>query len=256
MEDCIGRRDGACRQIVVTGFHGLWRAFEDPELHRALNSADLWVPDGIAPVWVARLKGFRGAQRLPGAELMEAFFARADQKGFSSFFYGDSVETLDALAQRLESRHPGHRIAGTFSPPFRELSEDEERQHVEMINAARPDVLWLGLGMPKQDLWIYRNRHRLHVPVAVGVGAGFRFIAGTVGRAPGWVGRMGLEWLWRLAQEPRKCWRRCFVEGPQFVWHVGLELAKTNGDGRRFTDRGAAVYDGRDRERRGGLGRG
>jgi N-acetylglucosaminyldiphosphoundecaprenol N-acetyl-beta-D-mannosaminyltransferase len=224
MVEYVRCKDGRCRQVVVTGFHGLWEAHKNPELHRVLNAADLWVPDGIAPVWVARLRGHRGVQRVPGAELMDAFFARADKAGFSGFFYGDSDSTLAALRTALVQKYPGHRIAGTFSPPFRPLSDDEEAEHVRMINESGADVLWLGLGLPKQDLWIGRNLHRLRVPLAVGVGAAFRFLAGTVERAPGWVGRMGLEWLWRLAREPGKCWRRCVVDGPCFVWCVSLEL--------------------------------
>jgi len=96
---------------------------------------------------------------------------------------------------------------------------------VRMINEARPDVLWVGLGLPKQERWIYEHKGRLNVSVAVGVGAGFRFISGQLSRAPSWMGEHGLEWLWRLIQQPKRCWRRCLVDGPQFLWHVGLEMA-------------------------------
>jgi len=224
MDQRIEHPDGRCHQVVVTGFHGIWEAYRDPVFMALLNGADLWVPDGIAPVWVARLKAGGRAERIPGADLMDAFFRIADSRGYSSFFYGDSGATLSALRDRLQHEYPGHRVVGTFSPPFRPLSETEETAHVEMINRAAPDVLWVGLGLPKQEMWIARNRDRLHVPLAVGVGAAFRFLAGKVKRAPALVGRTGLEWLWRLVHEPRKCWRRCLVDGPQFLWHVGLEL--------------------------------
>ncbi len=224
MEGWIAARDGQCRRVVVTGFHGIWEAHKHPDVKSVLNSADLWVPDGIAPVWVARLRGFRGVQRIPGADLMRAFFERANEKGYSSFFYGDTEQTLDALRKRLERDYPNHRVAGTFSPSFGAVPHEEDEAHVRMINDARPDVLWVGLGLPKQERWIFDHQRRLQVPVAAGVGAAFGFLSGRVKRAPAWLGRCGLEWLWRLAHEPGKLWRRDLLDGPRFLGHVFLEL--------------------------------
>lgn len=215
----------SCRRITVTGFHGLWAAHQDRELRGILNSAELWVPDGIAPVWLARLKGHRCVGRATGADIMHEFFCRADQRGYRSYFYGDTDRTLAALRSRLERDFPGHEVAGAFSPPFRPLSAEEDEQIIAQINAAKPDVLWVGLGMPKQDRWIFERLDRLKVPVAIGVGAAFAFVAGTVERCPEWVGQAGLEWLYRLLKEPKKLWRRDFVDGPRFLFHVGLELA-------------------------------
>lgn len=226
IEGWIDRPDGTCHQIVVTGFHGLWEASKDPELQRVLNAADLWVPDGIAPVWIARSRGHRGAVRLSGGELMQAVFERGAARGTRHYFYGDTVEVLDALQHRIESKWPGNRVVGAVSPPFRDLSPSEVEAYVDAINVARPDVLWVGLGMPKQDLWIHEHAGRLQVPVAIGVGAAFAFVAGTVRRAPAWVGRAGLEWAYRLVQEPRKCWRRSLVEGPQFIYRVLREESR------------------------------
>jgi N-acetylglucosaminyldiphosphoundecaprenol N-acetyl-beta-D-mannosaminyltransferase len=224
LEDWIRRR-GPCRQVVVTGFHGLWEAHRDPRLKAILNAADLWIPDGIAPVLIARIKGVRPVRRTPGAEVMEAFFERAAERGYSSFFLGDTESTLAALRERIGSRYPRHRIAGTLSPPFRALTADEDEEIVRRINEARPDVLWVGLGTPKQDRWIREHKERLDVPVAAGVGAAFRFLSGRVRRAPSWMGDAGLEWLWRLFHEPRKLWRRVFWDGPQFLAHAALDLA-------------------------------
>ena len=221
----IAGRGTTCHRVVVTGFHGIWEAHKDAGFKAVLNSADLWAPDGIAPVGIAKLKGFRGAERTPGADIMRAFFELADKKGYSSFFYGDTDETLRALKKNIEREYPGHRIAGVFSPPFRPLTPEEDEQVVSMINNARPDVLWVGLGLPKQDRWIFERKDRLKVPVAIGVGAAFLFLSGRVKRVPGWVGRNGLEWVWRFIKEPKKLWRRDLIEGPQFVWHVLLELA-------------------------------
>jgi len=153
-----------------------------------------------------------------------AFFERANSKGYSSFFYGDTDETLAALRERLEREYSNHKVAGTFSPPFGAVSPEEDEAHVRMINDARPDVLWVGLGTPKQDRWIFEHQERLRVPVAVGVGAAFGFLSGRVKRAPAWIGRCGFEWLWRLAREPKKLWRRDLLDGPRFLFHVALEL--------------------------------
>ena len=213
-----------CRRIVVTGFHGIFEAHKNPDFKSVLNSADLWVPDGIAPVWIARLKGNRGVVRTPGAEIMQAYFKLADENGYSSFFYGDTEETLANLKRRLQADYPGHTIAGVFSPPFRSLTETEDNNIIQMINNSRPDVLWVALGMPKQDRWIFEHLDRLRVPIAVGVGAAFSFISGDVKRVPEWIGRFGLEWLWRLSREPKKLWKRDFVDGPMFLFNVFLEL--------------------------------
>jgi len=217
VEDWIAQADGRCKQAVVTGFHGLWVAHEDPDYRRLLRQADLFCPDGIAPIWLSRLHGRPLPQRTPGAEILDAFFRRAAASGYSSYFYGDSDETLVALRARISERYPGAQIAGAFSPPFRKLSEEEEVAHVAAINASGADILWVGLGLPKQDQWIARNLPRLTTKVAIGVGAAFAFQANKVSRAPKWLGDAGFEWVWRLAAEPKKMWKRDFRDGPKFV---------------------------------------
>lgn len=214
-----------CRQIVVTGFHGTWESHKNPELKKIFNSAELWVPDGIAPVLVGRIKGMKNIDRTPGQDILKAYLERADVNGCRSFFYGDTDDTLKSLHSNLERDFPGHIVAGMYSPPFRAMSKEEDEEIVSMINDARPDVLWVGLGCPKQDQWIYDHKDRLQVPVAIGVGAVFRFQAGIVERVPEWIGRLGFEWAWRFIKEPKKLWRRDLLEGPRFVWHVLLELA-------------------------------
>lgn len=212
-----------CRRIVVTGFHGLWEAYKDPTLRHILNSADLWVPDGIAPVWVARLRGVPDKGRTPGADIMRAYLNRAGTMQYSSYFYGDTEATLATLRERLTELFPGHRIVGMCSPPFRSLTPDEEERVLLEINSSGADVLWVALGAPKQDRWIWENRGRLRVPVAIGVGAAFQFLAGKVPRCPDWIGRMGLEWAFRLLKEPRKLWRRDLIEGLRFVFYAVLD---------------------------------
>lgn len=225
MDEWIQNRSGRCRQMVVTGFHGLWEAYQRPEFRRILNGADLWVPDGIAPVWVARLKGKRNVTRTPGMEVLKDFLALANERGYRSFFYGDTEDTLQRLTVNLERDYPGHKVVGTYSPPFRALTPEEDEAIVQMINDARPDVVWVGLGLPKQDIWVHAHKARLNAAFAVGVGAAFGFMAGKVRRCPDWLGNHGLEWAYRFAMEPRKLWRRDLLDGPRFLWHVGLELA-------------------------------
>lgn len=225
MERWIRNRDGQCRRITVTGFHGLWEAYQDAGLRAVLNGADLWVPDGIAPVWAARLRRHRNVGRVPGMDIMREFFRRANVSGYSSYFYGDTEPTLFKLREQVSDSWPGHRIAGMLSPPFRAMTKEEDRETIERISSSGADVLWVGLGAPKQERWIHERMHRLKVPVAIGVGAAFRFIAGTVQRCPDWLGRIGFEWAYRFAREPGKLWRRDLVDGPRFLYHVGLELA-------------------------------
>lgn len=217
VEAWIRRRDGGCRSVVATGFHGLWVGHQDAAFQAVLNSADLFCPDGIAPVWLSRLQGRPLPARVPGGDLMGALLRRAGEKCYRSYFYGDTDETLDALCQTIAADFPGAGVAGRRSPPFRALSEAEEAEHVATINASGADILWVGLGCPKQERFIARNKHRLAVPVAIGVGAAFRFQAGLVPRAPRWLGDAGFEWAWRLAAEPRKMWRRDVTDGPRFL---------------------------------------
>lgn len=213
-----------CRQVVNTGFHGIWQGFRDPHYRDVLASADFWVPDGIGIALVARCQRHR-APRIGGPDFVEALLKRAVIKGYRNFFFGDTEETLAALDSVLRVKFPGLQIVGMLSPPFRAVTAEEDQQHMQAINGSGADVLWVGLGCPKQDLWIHEHRDRLRVPVAVGIGAIFRFLGETVPRAPRVVQHIGLEWAWRLLQEPKKCWRRCFIDAPQFLYHVGLELS-------------------------------
>lgn len=226
IEHWLRMRDGRCHQVIATGFHGLMEAHKNPGIRSVFNGADLWVPDGIAPVWLARLRGHCDAVRAPGAEIMQEFLKRAEDKHYSSYFYGDTEQTLTALRGTVARNYPGHRVAGAYSPPFRPLTPFEEAAIVKRINAAQPDILWVALGMPKQDIWIHDRRKSLNVPVAIGVGAAFAFVAGTVPRCPEWMGRAGFEWVYRLLKEPGKVWRRDLLDGPRFLFHAAIEFLR------------------------------
>jgi len=220
IETWIQEQSNRCKFVVATGFHGVWEAQKNLGFRNVLNSADLFCPDGIAPVWLSRIMGEPLNGRVPGPDLLAAFVSVANIKGYSSFFLGDTPETLAALTTKIKDRYPGHRIAGTLSPPFRALTEDDNQAILDMIHEAKPDVLWVAFGLPKQELWIFEHLKRLDIPVAIAVGAAFGFLSGKVKRAPLWMGGAGFEWLWRLAHEPRKLWHRDFVEGPRFLAHA------------------------------------
>jgi len=224
MESWIEERD-KCRCVVATGMHGVMEARRDPQFKNIVNSADLFVPDGMSLVWVARRRGFPLRRRVSGPDLMWEFLKLAETKGYSSYFYGDTTQTLKALSTRLKESLPNLQIAGIHSPPFRELTMEERDLEIQNINSSGADVVWVGLGLPKQERWIFDRLNELEVPIAVGVGAAFKFLSGHVQRAPGWMGNSGLEWLWRFGQEPRRTWRRVMIDGPKFIGHVVLELS-------------------------------
>lgn len=219
---CIDRQ--RCRWIVVADMHAAIAAHQSMEFRCMLDQADLIVPDGIGLVRVAQCKGASIQGRVAGTDLMNAFFARTKSMDVSHFFLGDTEETLKRLTTKLERTYTGLTIAGTCSPPFRPLTSVEDEAIVHMINQASPDVLWVALGLPKQERWIFEHRHRLNVPLVLGVGAAFKFLAGTVRRAPERVGHLGFEWLWRFAHEPRRLWRRVMIDAPQFVGLASLDV--------------------------------
>ena len=210
--------------VVNTGMHGIMEAHKDPSIASVLNAADLLAPDGILAIIVARFYGYRLRKQDTGPDLLWRFSEIANRKGYKYFFYGDTAETLELLSANLTSEFRDLKIVGYQSPPFRPLTQEEDEAMVATINQAKPDVLWVGLGMPKQEKWIFEHRHALKVPVVVGAGASFKFISGTVPRAPTLVCNLGFEWLWRLAQEPRRGWRRVVLDAPQFVVLVFLQL--------------------------------
>jgi len=213
------------RWIVVADMHAIFEAHKQPAFGAMIRQADLTVPDGISLIKVARRKGVPLRTRVAGTDLMKAFFKHTQGSGLTHYFYGDTPRTLTQLGLKLRDEFPGTAIAGWHSPPFRPMTAQEDEAIIREINRAGPDVLWVGLGLPKQEQWIYEHLDRLEVPLILGVGAAFKFLAGTVQRAPAWVGELGLEWLWRFACEPRRLWKRIMIEGPQFVGLVALELA-------------------------------
>ena len=188
----------------------------DDELRRIHETAGLVTPDGMPLVWIAHLLGHSHVERVYGPDLLLACCERSILRGYRHFFYGGAPGVGECLAARLGARFPGLSVAGLFSPPFRPLSADEDGALVDCINAARPDIVWVGLSTPKQERWMAAHVGRLDAPVLIGVGAAFDFHAGVKRQAPRWMQRSGLEWSFRLAMEPRRRWRRYLRNNPAF----------------------------------------
>jgi len=211
------------RYICVRDVHGVMKSQRDDALRRIHNAAGLVTPDGMPLVWLSWLKGFRHVERVYGPDLMLACCQFSITRGYRHFFYGGGEGVAERLASRLKERFPGLAITGTFSPPFRPLEPDEDEEAVRYINQARPDIVWVGLGTPKQELWMRAHVGRLTAPVLVGVGAAFDFHAGVKPQAPRWIQRAGLEWLFRMLAEPRRLGPRYLLNNPWFVWEVFLQ---------------------------------
>lgn len=215
---------GERQYVCITGVHGIMESQRDPELLEIHNRAGLVTPDGMPLVYLSRLRGNAGVDRVYGPDLMLELCRRSREKGYSHFLYGASPQTLIKLHNSLEQRFPGIRIAGSYSPPFRPLTSDERARVVQTINAANPDIVWVGLGTPKQEKWMHEHRDCLNAPVLVGVGAAFDFHAGITPQAPRWMQRACLEWLFRLRTEPKRLWRRYLYNNPRFLSLVTLQL--------------------------------
>jgi N-acetylglucosaminyldiphosphoundecaprenol N-acetyl-beta-D-mannosaminyltransferase len=204
--------------VCVAAVHTVMLAAEDSAFRSAVVGSSLTVPDGQPLVWALKAFGHPLPDRVYGPELMDRACARAARRGTTAFLYGGRDDAaLARLADALKARHPGLRIAGMYAPPFRALSADEEAAVAETINASGADVVWVGIGVPKQEKWMAAMRDRLDAPVLVGVGAAFDFHAGLVPQAPPRLQALGLEWAFRLAQEPRRLWRRYLRYNPRFV---------------------------------------
>jgi N-acetylglucosaminyldiphosphoundecaprenol N-acetyl-beta-D-mannosaminyltransferase len=215
IDEVIRRGGRAC--LSAAAVHLVMVAREDPETMRAVRAA-VTVPDGVPLVWALRALGHRDASRVYGPDLMAAYCARAAHTGTPMYLYGGrSEEAREQLEDALCERFPGLRIAGGWSPPFRELSEIERDEVAARINSTGAEVVWVGTGQPKQEKWMAEMRDRLDAPVLVGVGAAFDFHAGLVSQAPPWMQRHGLEWIYRLSREPRRLWRRYARYNPRFV---------------------------------------
>ena len=204
------------KYICVSNVHTTVMSYENEEYRKIQNGAAMALPDGAPLSSYSRRKGYKQAQRVTGPDLMLELFAISKEKGYRHYFYGATEETLQSMKGVLERDYPGIQIAGMYAPPFRALTPQEDAQVVAKINESRPDFIWIGLGAPKQEEWMYQHMGQLQ-GVLIGVGAGFDYLAGYIKRAPRWMQRMSLEWLYRLLQDPKRLWRRYFTSNVKFI---------------------------------------
>ncbi|KRB70389.1 WecB/TagA/CpsF family glycosyltransferase [Noviherbaspirillum sp. Root189] len=220
-DEAVGQitRWGAAREsryVCICNVHSVVTTTSDVEFKIAVNNADMATPDGAPIAWALRQFGYASQERINGPDLMLKYLAEAERLGQTVFFYGSTDATLAKLRVALDKLFPGLRIGGTYSPPFRSLSLEEDEEIVEMINGSGANVVFVGLGCPKQEKWMAEHRGRINA-VMIGVGAAFDYHAGVIKRAPIWWQRNGLEWLYRLGSEPRRLFKRYMVTNTLFV---------------------------------------
>lgn len=198
--------------------HSIVAAQDDEDFLYALQNADFIVADGVGVALIGRVLKRDVGPRIAGENFFNSLLGKLQENGGGRvFFFGSSERVLELIERRFKEKYPRLTLCGTLSPPFRPWSEDENEAMVQTINAARPDVLWVGMTAPKQEKWIQENRDKLNAPIIGAIGAVFDFFAGTYPRAPAWMCNAGLEWLYRLIKEPRRMWKRNFVSTPKFI---------------------------------------
>lgn len=211
------------RYVCIANVHVLMQAFDSVEYQQIVNSADLVTPDGVPLVWMMRLKGQRGQQRVYGPTLMLHVLESATKEKIPVGFYGSKPEVLDALAKRMQARYEGLNVAYSCSPPFGAVSKEEDAVIVDEINRSGTRILFVGLGCPKQEIWMAEHRGVVNA-VMLGVGAAFDFHAGVKAQAPAWMQKVGLEWFFRLYSEPGRLWRRYLYHNPRFIFLAVADL--------------------------------
>ncbi len=216
----IARRERQYVNVCTT--HTVLECHDAPKMAAIVNAAGMATPDGMPLVWLGRLAGHQ-IERVYGPDLMLAVCERGQRHGYRHFFYGGAPGVAEDLAARLKARFPALQVAGIYTPPFRPLTAEEEQSIVTAINASNADIVWVGLGTPKQDYWVAQFRPWLEASVLIAVGAAFDFHTGRVRQAPRWMQRTGTEWLFRLSQDPRRLWKRYILGNPRFIWLVLLQ---------------------------------
>ena len=209
--------------VCLSTVHMVMEGYDNAEYGAKVNAADLIITDGMPLVWMQKIQGAKTASRVRGNDLMISLCEYAEKNNLSIGFYGGRPEVIDAIKKRAAKELPKLKIAYAFSPPFRSLSDEEETLITAEINAAAPDILFVGLGCPKQENWMWKQRDNLKA-VMIGVGAAFDFYAGNLKESPEWMGKAGLEWLFRLTQEPKRLWKRYLILNPRFMWLAAQQL--------------------------------
>lgn len=205
--------------VCVSNVHTTVTAYNDEAYRHIQNNAVIAIPDGKPLSFVSRIRGYRGAQRVAGPDLMPEILKLSEKKGYRHYFYGSTEQTLKALEKNLREQYPQLNIVGMYSPPFRNLTPEEDELVIKQINDVKPDFVWVGLGAPKQERWMYEHKGKINA-IMLGVGAAFDFHAGTAKRAPQWVQEFYMEWLYRLIQDPKRLMKRYLRSNIQFIWLI------------------------------------
>jgi N-acetylglucosaminyldiphosphoundecaprenol N-acetyl-beta-D-mannosaminyltransferase len=220
--------------VCVTGVHGIMEAQSDEPFREILNRSFLTTPDGMPTVWLGRMHGFKHMSRVYGPDYMLALCRRSAAKGYRHFLYGGKPGVAEELRTELTRRFPGLKIVGTYTPPFRPLSPEEEDDLRSQLESSQADILWCGLSTPKQERFMAAYSGRMPVKLMVGVGAAFDLLSGNLSEAPDWMKRAGLQWLYRLFKEPKRLWRRYLLNNPRFAWFTLLQLTGLKGFGHNY----------------------
>ena len=229
MEDAVELSDrliraGEKNYVCVTDVHGVIEAQSDESFRRILNNSYMTTPDGMPLVWVGKMQGYTKISRVYGPDYLIEMCRVSPQRGYRHFFFGGKPGVADLLARKLTARFPGLQVVGTYAPPFRPLTSCEEEDLESKVRQTKPDIFWVGIGSPKQERFMAKYCGRLEAKLMVGVGAAFDIHAGLVREAPQWLKKLGLQWLHRLAQEPRRLWKRYAICVPAFIWKIGLQF--------------------------------
>jgi len=219
-------RMGLKKYVCFSTAYGVMESQRDRDLLNAFNHSGMTVPDGMPLVWLGKRYGHRAMGRVYGPDLMLEVCRASLPFGYSHFLYGGNIGVAEDLRDELKRRLPGIRIAGIWTPPYRELLHEEELNLARTVAEAKPDFMWIGLGTPKQERFMARYIDRLDVKVMLGVGAAFDYLSGRSKDAPAWMKRCGMQWAHRLYREPRRLWKRYLVNNPVFVYRCGIQLMK------------------------------
>jgi N-acetylglucosaminyldiphosphoundecaprenol N-acetyl-beta-D-mannosaminyltransferase len=211
--------------ITITNPHSVLLCRRDHQMAQATAEAGLTLPDGTGIIWAANILGYKHCGRVTGPNLMLYLCDHGRTQNLRHFFYGGDEGVVEKLAANLSAKYPGLEVAGTYCPPFRPLGGMEDDEIIERINGTKPDVLWVGLGAPKQEVWMLNHRDKIKAAATIGVGAAFNFHSGNVKWAPAIVRNLGIEWAWRLIQNPRRMWRRN-IDSPIFLAKVFAQKFK------------------------------
>lgn len=211
--------------VCLTGVHGVMEARADDAFRGILNRAVINAPDGMPMTWVGRLQGFREMDRVFGPDFMAAMCRLSIQRGYRNFLCGGQRGVAQLLRKNLQAQFPGLQIVGACTPPFTTLTPAQERSIIAQIKQARPHILWVGLGTPKQERFMAQYLHQFQVPLLVGVGAAFNYHTGRIRDCSAWVKRAGLQWAHRTMQDPARLWKRYLRNNPAFLWHIASQIS-------------------------------